>query len=168
MSSGSVECRLSSSEGVALYFILYGGIGLIVLSSSVRHLPVYSYLCACPIFVRSLAHGNGQEQAGNRALVSAKCVSLFTINYDLRARRHTARPSLELELELSLSGAAVALLPDTSQPTNSFSGGAFFVWPPLFRPPGSVWRPLFRRREAAPRQKFCLCCRKMGPFGSTL
>ena len=30
---------------------------------------------------------------------------------------------------------------------------AFFVWPPLFRPPGSVWRPLFRRREAAPRAK---------------
>ena len=41
----------------------------------------------------------------------------------------------------------------TSEPTNRFSGVAFFVWPQVFRPPGSVWRPLFRRREAAPRAK---------------
>ena len=42
---------------------------------------------------------------------------------------------------------------NTSAPTNRFSGVAFFAWPPLFRPPGSVWRPLFRRRQAAPRGK---------------
>ena len=42
----------------------------------------------------------------------------------------------------------------------NFRGSLFFVWPALFRPPGSVWRPLFRRREAAPRQNFACAAGK--------
>ena len=43
-----------------------------------------------------------------------------------------------------------------------FRGGAFFAWPTLFRSPGSVWRPLFRRRGAAPRQNFACAAGKWG------
>lgn len=43
-----------------------------------------------------------------------------------------------------------------------FRGGAFFAWPTLFRSSGSVWRPLFRRRGAAPRQNFACAAGKWG------
>lgn len=56
------------------------------------------------------------------------------------------------------AAGAFSLAVALSARTNSVAGGTFLPWTHLFRPPGPVWTPLFRRREAAPRQ-FCLYSR---------
>ena len=58
----------------------------------------------------------------------------------------------------------------TSEPTNRFSGVAFFVWPPLFRPPWvGMETPVSAPRSGAARQNFaCAAGREMGPFSSSL